>query len=169
MGECFSWIAYMYETFSAAANWDTAAVPAGPKGDIVSPVNADTFAIPAHSQHPDQAWEVAKWLMEPEMQARLCSIFGCIPSRQSLASDWITQMSDAYPNVNFQIFIDSIDYMDASPNNEAWVPNYSKVWDATENAYGRILSGESDNPQLVVDDLQTEVQGYLDEYWTEHP
>ena len=169
MGECFSWVSYMFETFSTAGNWNVAAVPAGPYGNIVSPVNADTFAIPAHSKHPDQAWEVAKWLMEPDMQSRLCGIFGCIPSRKSLASGWVDTMNADYPNVEFQVFIDSIDYMDASPNNEAWVPDYSKVWDATENAMGRILSGESDNPQQVVDDLQTEVQGYLNEYWAAQP
>jgi multiple sugar transport system substrate-binding protein len=165
MFECFSWVSYAFPNFTTAGNWNTAAVPAGPYGEVVSPVNADTFAIPAHSKHPDQAWEVAKWLMEPEMQSRLCGIFGCIPSRKSLGSSWVDMMSADYPNVDFQVFLDSIDYMDAAPNNEAWVPNYQKVWDATENAMSRILSGESSDPQQVVSDLNAEVQGYLDEYW----
>lgn len=165
MFECFSWASYAFPNFSTGGNWNTAAVPAGPHGNIVSPVNADTFAIPKHSKHPDQAWEVAKWLMEPAMQSRVCGILGCIPSRKSLANEWVKMMNDEYPGVDFQIFIDSIAYMDASPNNEAWVPNYSKVWDATENAMSRIMSGESDSPKKVLDDLQTEVQGYLDEYW----
>jgi multiple sugar transport system substrate-binding protein len=165
MFECFSWVSYAFENFTTAGNWNVASVPAGPYGDVVAPVNADTFAIPAHSKNPDQAWEVAKWLMEPEMQSRLCGIFGCIPSRKSLADGWMEMMSADYPNVDFQVFIDSIDYMDAAPNNEAWVPNYSQVWDATENAMSRILSGESSDVQQVVTDLQVEVQGYLDEYW----
>jgi multiple sugar transport system substrate-binding protein len=169
MFECFSWASYAFPNFTTGGNWNVASVPAGPYGDVVSPVNADTFAIPAHSTHPDQAWEVAKWLMEPEMQNRLCGIFGCIPSRKSLAGGWIESMAAEYPNVDFQVFIDSIDYMDASPNNESWVPNYSKVWDATENAMSRILSGESSDVGQVMNDLQSEVQGYLDEYWAAHP
>jgi multiple sugar transport system substrate-binding protein len=169
MFECFSWSSYAFPNFTTAGNWNVAAVPAGPQGDVVSPVNADTFAIPAHSKHPDQAWEVAKWLMQPEMQSRLCGIFGCIPSRKSLASGWVDSMSAEYPNADFQVFIDSINYMDASPNNESWVPNYSKVWDATENAMSRILSGESNDVQQVMNDLQSEVQGFLDEYWAAHP
>jgi multiple sugar transport system substrate-binding protein len=169
MFECFSWASYAFPNFTTAGNWNVAAVPAGPHGDVVSPVNADTFAIPAHSKHPDQAWQVATWLMQPEMQSRLCGIFGCIPSRKSLATSWIDKMGAEYPNVDFQVFIDSINYMDASPNNESWVPNYSKVWDATENAMSRILSGDSNNVQQVMDDLQAEVQGYLDEYWAAHP
>jgi len=169
MFECFSWASYAFPNFTTAGNWNVAAVPTGPHGDVVSSVNADTFAIPAHSKHPDQAWQVATWLMQPEMQSRLCGIFGCIPSRKSLANDWINKMNTDYPNVDFQVFIDSIGYMDASPNNESWVPNYSKVWDATENAMSRILSGDSNNVQQVMDDLQAEVQGYLDEYWAAHP
>jgi multiple sugar transport system substrate-binding protein len=169
MFECFSWSSYAFPNFTTAGNWNVAAVPAGPYGDVVSPVNADTFAIPSHSKHPDQAWEVATWLMQPEMQSRLCGIFGCIPSRKSLASSWVDSMSAEYPNGDFQVFIDSINYMDASPNNESWVPNYSKVWDTTENAMSRILSGESSDVQQVMNDLQTEVQGYLDEYWAANP
>ena len=169
MFECFSWSSYAFPNFTTAGNWNVAAVPAGPSGDVVSPVNADTFAIPAHSKNPDQAWEVAKWLMEPEMQSRLCGIFGCIPSRKSLASGWEESMKTEYPNADFQVFIDSIQYMDASPNNESWVPNYSKVWDATENAMSRIISGDSNDVQQVMDDLQAEVQAYLDEYWAAHP
>ncbi len=169
MFECFSWASYAFPNFTTAGNWNVAAVPAGPTGSVVSPVNADTFAIPSHSKHPDQAWEVAKWLMEPDMQNRLCGIFGCIPSRQSLASGWIDNMKSEYPNVDFQVFIDSIAYMDSNPNNESWVPNYSKVWDATENAMSRILSGDSSDVQQVAKDLEAEVQGYLDEYWAAHP
>jgi multiple sugar transport system substrate-binding protein len=169
MFECFSWANHAFPKFTTAGNWNVAAVPAGPHGDVVSPINADTFTIPAHSNHPKQAWEVEKWLMQPEMQSRLCGIFGCIPSRKSLASDWINKMGASYPNVDFQVFIDSINYMDASPQFESWVPNYSKVCDATENAMSRILSGDSSDVQQVMNDLQAEVQGYLDEYWTSHP
>ena len=169
MFECFSWASYAFPNFTTAGNWNVATVAAGPNFSAVSPVNADTFAIPAHSQHPDQAWEVAKWLMEPPMQSRLCSIFGCIPSRKTLAGSWVDSMKSEYPNVDFQVFIDSIYWMDASPNNESWVPNYSKVWDATENAMSRILSGESNDVQQVMNDLQAQVQGYLDEYWAAHP
>jgi maltose-binding protein MalE len=74
-------------------------------------------------------------------------------------------MSEQYPEVDFQVFLDSIEYMDASPNNESWVPNYQKVWDATEAALNRIVSGEETDAQAVVDALDAEVQGYLDEYW----
>lgn len=164
--ECFSWMAYAYPNFGF--NWNVAPIPAGPHGDIVSPTNADTFAIPSHSKHPEQAWEVAKWLVEPDMLARICGILGCMPARKSLADGWLNDMSSQYPNVDFQLFVDSIQYMDASPNNEGWVPNYQKVWDATQNAQDKLVSDESADVQAVMDELDTEVQGYLDEYWAAH-
>jgi multiple sugar transport system substrate-binding protein len=164
MWECFSWMAYAFPTFQNF-NWNAAPVAAGPHGDVVSPTNADTFAISKHSENPEQAWEVAKWLMEPEQLGRLCNIFGCIPARKSLADGWLQGMSEQYPQVDFQVFLDSIEYMDASPNNESWVPNYQKVWDATEAALNRVVSGEETDAQAVVDALDAEVQGYLDEYW----
>ncbi len=164
MWECFSWMAYAYPTFSNF-NWNVAPVPTGPHGNIVSPTNADTFAISAHSKNPKAAWEVAKWLMEPDMLSRICGILGCMPSRKSLADNWVKNMSEKYPRVNFQLFVDSIQYMDASPNNEQWVPNYQKVWDATENAADTLRTDGTADPQAVMDKLDTEVQGYLDEYW----
>jgi multiple sugar transport system substrate-binding protein len=164
MWECFSWMAYAYPNFEHF-NWNVAPIPAGPHGDIVSPTNADTFAISAHSKNPRQAWEVAKWLIEPDMLSRICGILGCMPSRKSLGDTWLKDMSGQYPNVDFQLFLDSIQYMDASPNNEQWVPNYQKVWDATENAQDKLVSDETADPKAVMDALDTEVQGYLDEYW----
>ena len=164
MWECFSWMAYAYPTFNNF-NWNVAPIPAGPHGDIVSPTNADTFAISAHSKHPKEAWEVAKWLLEPDMLKRLCGIFGCMPSRKSLSSTWVEDMKKDYPNVNFQIFVDSVKYMDASPNNEQWVPNYQKVWDATENAADALRTDGTTTAKAIMDKLNTEVQGYLDEYW----
>jgi multiple sugar transport system substrate-binding protein len=164
MWESFSWIAYAFPTFNNF-NWNVAPIPAGPHGDILSPTNADTFAISAHSKHPKEAWEVAKWLVEPDMLRRLCGIFGCIPARKSLAESWVNDMSAEYPNVNFKLFVDSIQYMDASPNNEEWVPNYTKVWDATENAVDTLRTDGTIDPKAVIDQLDAEVQGYLDEYW----
>jgi len=164
MWESFSWIAYAYPTFNNF-NWNVAPIPAGPHGDVLSPTNADTFAISAHSKNPQQAWEVAKWLIEPEMLSRICGILGCMPSRKSLADTWVKDMSTEYPNVDFQLFVDSIEYMDASPNNEQWVPNYQKVWDATENAADTLRTDGTADPQAVMDALDAEVQGYLDEYW----
>lgn len=168
MWEVFSWMAYAYSTWAEAFNWDVAAVPTGPHGDLVAEANADVFTIPQSSKHPDQAWEVGKWLMQPENMSRLAQSYGCIPARKSLAEGWKEGMAADYPNVDWQVFIDSIEYMDSQPNHEGWVPNYTKVWDATENALTLITTEQDQSVQDVMDALNSEVQGYLDEYWATH-
>ncbi len=165
MWEVFSWMAYAWPDWEGVFNWNVAAIPAGPTGKVVAETNGDAFAITKSSKHPDQAWEVAKYLLQPDIMKRLCESYGCIPSRKSLASGWLDSMKEQYPKVNFQLFIDAIDYMDASPNNESWVPEYQRIWDATENAYSEVVSGANKDVQAVMDALNTEVQGYLDEYW----
>ncbi len=76
-------------------------------------------------------------------------------------------MSEAYPDVDFQVFLDGIEYMDI-PNYEAWVPAYGEVFDATEHAMELVLTGENTDVKAILDALNEEVQGYLDEYWAEH-
>ena len=164
MWESHSWMAYAFDGWNDAFNWNVAAIPAGPHGDLVASIDADTFAIPQSSKHPDEAWEVAKWMAQPDIMLRLTKIWGSLPARKSISDKWMEDMQASYPDVNFQLFLDSIDYLDA-PNNEAWVPSYGKVNDAVENARALVLTGENTNVQEVMDDLNAEVQGYLDEYW----
>ena len=164
MWECFSWIQYNYTNWNSNFSWDVAAIPAGPKGHISAPANADTFAIPKASKHPDQAWEVAKWLLQSENMLTLTQSYGCIPARKSLAAGWLAGQKSISKTVDWQVFLDSINYMD-KPNNEAWVPNYKKVWDAMENFQTGITTGKITDVNKASDDLNKEVQGYLNEYW----
>ena len=164
MWECFSWIQYAYSGWSANFSWNVAPVPAGPTGKVVAQANADTFAIPVQAPHPDQAWEVMKWMVEPANMVRLTNSYGAIPARKSLAAGWLEGQKKISTKVNWQLFLDSIDYMD-KPNNEAWVPNYQKVWDAMENNMTAVTTGKVTDTDKALDTLNTEVQGYLDEYW----
>ena len=165
MWETFSWMAYNYGTWTEAFNWDVAAIPTGPHGNLVADANGDTFTIPKSSKHPDQAWELAKFLMSPSVMSRLAKSYGCIPARKSLATEWLNSMKADYANIDWQVFIDSIEYMDAQPNHEGWTPAYTEIWDAAENALTLILSEKDQNIQALMDELNTQAQTFLDEYW----
>ena len=164
MWETFSWMSWAWWDWSDLFNWDVAAIPTGPHGDLVAPINGDTFAIPKSAHHPDEAWEVAKWLLEPEILARLAQNYGCIPARASLANEWISGAQEDFPDVDFQVFIDSIEYADY-PQHEQWIPNFAKIDDAQERTLETMVTGENTNVQELMDNLNAEVQGYLDEYW----
>ena len=164
MWECHSWMSYAFQDWTDSLNWDMAAVPAGPNGDISAAIHADTFAIPQSSKNATEAWEVAKWLAQPDILVRLTQNWGGLPARRSIASSWKSEMETQYPHQDFQVFFDAIEYLDA-PNHEAWVPEYNKMNDAIGVAIDLITTGENSNVQEVMDNLNDELQGYLDEYW----
>lgn len=163
--ECHSWMQYEFEQWNSSFAWDVAAIPAGPTGKIEAELNADTFAIPKSSKHPAQAWTVAKWFMQPEIMKRLAASYGCIPARKTLAASWLDDMKKINPKVDWQVFIDSMKYV-GIPNYEAWVPAYKKVWDAMENFQNGVTTGAIVDTDEGLGDLNKEVQGYLDEYWS---
>lgn len=177
MWEIFSWMSYAYEGWDANFKWNVAAIPSM-NGHIVSATNEDTFVMCKSAKHHDEAWEVYKWLFQPEIYAKLCKNYGGIPAMKSLQSAWVDQQKNGVmgedgeyewncyprPDINWEVFLEAGKYAD-NPNNESWVPNYSKVWDAMENAMNNVISGNYTTTDQLAEDLNKEVQGYLDEYW----
>lgn len=163
MWEIFSWIGYEYESWDSNFKWNVAAIPTT-NGKISAATNSDTFVISKSGKNHDQAWEVYKWLYSPEVYARLAKLYGCIPAVKTLQAAWVDEQKVARPNINWQVFLDAGKYAD-NPNNEAWVPNMGKIWDAMEKAMADVISGNYVSIADVTNKLNVEVQGYLDEYW----
>lgn len=163
MWEVFSWMAYAYEGWDANFKWNVAAIPSL-DGHIVSATNLDTFVMCKSAKNHDKAWEVYKWLFSPEVYWKLCNNYGGIPAMTQYQQTWIDERKAERPNINWQVFIDAANYAD-DPNNESWVPNFGRVWDAMETAMADVISGLHDDTDQVAEDLNEEVQGYLDEYW----
>lgn len=162
--EIQSWIEYAYPTWNEAFNWDMAAIPSQ-NGIINAQADFDIFTITKSSKHPKEAWEVAKWLIEPEQMKRLAPSYGCIPSRKSLAEGWLAEKAELYPNVDFQVLIDSMAYADFPINHEGWTPAFNKVVDAFGVVEETILESRDVDVKALLDAAQVEIQGYLDEYW----
>ena len=66
--------------------------------------------------------------------------------------------------MDFAVFLESANYLD-QPNHEAWMPEWGRIHDAVDTAYSLVSSGENLNVQEVLDNLNAEAQGYLDEWW----
>jgi len=164
MWECHSWMAWAYASWTEAFNWDVAAVPAVEGYPVMAPMHADTFVMLRAAHHKDEAWEVMKWMFEPDILDRLAKNYGSIPADKDLAAGWVDSMNADFPDVDFQVFLDSIAYLD-DPQHEKWTPEFQRIYDAVDVARDTIGSGENINVQEVMDNLNAEVQGYLDEYW----
>ena len=161
--ETFSWMSYAFETWDANFSWNIGAIPAM-DGHVVSATNIDTFVMTKSGAHPDEAWEVYKWLFSEEIYSRLNHNYGGIPAMKDLQAQWLDEQKAERPNINWQVLLDAGAYAD-NPNNESWVPGYSQVWDEMEFAMASIISGLYDTPEQVAEDLNDEVQDILDEYW----
>ena len=164
MWECHSWMAWAYPSWTEAFNWNVAAIPNVEGLPIVAPMHADTFVMVKAGQRKDAAWEVMKWMFQPDPLKRLAKNYGSIPAHVDLAATWVDDMKVDFPDVDFAVFTESANYLD-KPNHESWTPDWNRVFDAVQTAYDKIASGETLNVQEVLDALNTECQGYIDEWW----
>lgn len=168
MWEIHTWMGWAYSSWSEKFAWNIAAVPAGPNGKIIDMVDADTAVIPAASKHPKEAWEVMKWFYEPAQYKKLIDNYVCLPADKEAMKSWVGEQQAKFPGVNFDVFVEALDYVETY-NHESWKPNYSKVNDAMNTAWGHISSGDNLDVEAVMKAAHEEVQKLLDEYWAANP
>jgi len=147
--------------------YDIAPMPFNDKGTRISRINSDIFTIPASAKNKQEAWEVMKWLVSPENIIEVCQIYGCLPPRKSVETQFRSLLKETYPQLDLDVIYNAITYLDA-PNHEGYVPDIAKVEEALTNALSRINTGEEKDAKKVLDDVNAEVQKILDEYWATH-
>ena len=76
------------------------------------------------------------------------------------------EMASKFPNLDMQVLFDSLGSIDV-PNHETYLPRYGEVWDAYYAGLDRIVTGDEKSAQVVLDEVQATVQGYLDEHWAQ--
>jgi multiple sugar transport system substrate-binding protein len=145
--------------------YGTAVLPFNQKGTRVERVHADNFTIPKDAKNKEAAWEVMKWLANPENISDVCIIYGCIPARKSVSEDFGKLLLDRWPSLDLDVVYGAIEYLD-NPHHESWVPEWGRVDDAINNALTLIYSGENKDGKAVLDEANAAIQGILDEYWS---
>jgi multiple sugar transport system substrate-binding protein len=145
---------------------DIAPAPFNHKGTRVARIHADTFTIPRDAENQEAAWEVLKWLTSEEHIIDVCLIYGCLPARQSVGADFQAALAERFPGLDYDVIFESIDYLD-NPNHEAYMPEWGRIHDVMENAFGEVYVGQIEDPQAVLDQANQDIQDILDEYWAE--
>lgn len=128
-------------TADLAAEFDVAAMPAIPGGDVTAKLHADTFAIPAGTDHPEEAVEVLLWMMSEEIAPQLAAIYGGIPARQSAQDTYISNPDNDF-GFEWQVALDALSYPDI-PSHEAWLPAYVESEDAIAGWWGDVANDPS--------------------------
>ncbi len=167
MWQTQSW--YMGETLMELPfKWDMAPVPFNSKGVRIAPIDADVYAIPKDAKNKDEAWEVIKWLLQPENNIELCKIYLCMPARKSTEADYKAYLAETYPGIDLDVMFNAASYLDV-PNHESWVPEFGSVNEALTNAQDKIRTAEEDHDaKSVLDTAANDIQKILDEYWASH-
>jgi multiple sugar transport system substrate-binding protein len=148
--------------FQDATNWDVAAIPSY-EGNITSELHADTFGILKGVENPEAAFEVLG-LMVGEFAPDLLAVYGGLPARASQQEQALATLTESFPGVDFNVFVEAMNYPD-DPSHESAMPNFLKASDtyATfaslyENTPGLDLDAELDSMiaelQAVFDEVQ---------------
>ena len=143
---------------------DLAPVPFNHKGTRVARIHADNFTMPEAAENKEAAWEVMKWLASPEHIVDVCLIYGCLPARASVESQFREVLAERWPGLDYDVIFEAIEYLD-DPHHESWVPEWGQIEDTVNYAMELIYSGENTDAQAVLDEANTTIQQILDEYW----
>ena len=160
---------YMGESMmDLAFKWDIAPVPVNSKGVRIAPIDADVYAIAKDAKNKDEAWEVVKWLLEPENNLELCKIYYCMPARKSTEAAYNTFLTEMYPGIDLSVIFNAPTYLDV-PNHESWVPDFGQVNDVLSQVQEKIWTADEEhNAQVLLDQATIDIQKILDEYWANH-
>jgi multiple sugar transport system substrate-binding protein len=102
---------------------DVAPLPAGKQQAVV--IHGLANVVYAKSKHPDQAWELAKFLSSAQAADILAQTGTVIPAYQGTQDAWVKSM----PQFHLQVFIDALKYTVPYPiskNTAAWQADEKK-------------------------------------------
>ena len=168
MEEMHAWMGGSWPAWTEKFTWDMAAIPGGPNGKVLSMVDADTAVMPAAGKNPNEAWEVMKWFFEKEQYDTLIANYSCLPADKESMASWSSKLSSKYPGVDFQVFLDAMDYTETY-NHESWKPNYPKINTEMTKAHDAITNGTNLDVDALMKETSTAVQALIDEYWAANP
>ena len=141
-------------------NWDIAVVPSY-HGTTTAKLHADTFGIMKQTTHPNEAFQVYRFLITNK---DLLDIYGAMPAIKSMQGDFFGGLDQKFApvKVNWQVAVDSLGYIDV-PNHEDGLPNFLKARQATTDFQTLIdtTPGLDINSEALK--LQQTLQGIYDE------
>src|SRR5258708_24533515 len=105
-------------------NWDYGVVPSY-QGLTTAKLHADTFGIMKASKHPNEAFQVYKYLITNK---DLLQVYGAMPAIKSMQSDFFGGLDEKFApvKVSWQVAVDSLAYNDV-PNHDEGMPNFLKA------------------------------------------
>jgi multiple sugar transport system substrate-binding protein len=140
-------------------NWDIAVVPSY-NGVTTAKLHADTFVIMKATQHPDEAFEVYRYLLTNKA---LLDVYGAMPAVGEMQAGFFRGLDDKFApvKVNWQVAVNSLAYPDV-PNHEENMPNILKARQATTDFQTLMNTTPGLDINHEAENLQATLQGIFD-------
>ena len=104
--------------------WDVAPLPTRKRAATL--LGTENYAMSAKSKHPQEAWELFKFLLSPHAQEYMATKLQKMPSRKSVAEGAYLQAASKY---NGKVFVEAISYGQTPPNITQWSEASQKLKD----------------------------------------
>jgi len=112
--------------------WDVAPMPSRKRRATM--LGTENYAISATTSHPQEAWELFKFLLSADAQTYMAQALEKMPSRKSVAQGPYLQQE---VNYNRKVFVDALEYAQQPPN----IPEWDKIENILQDYYDRIWIG----------------------------
>ena len=126
----------------AGFNWDVWHLPK--KKQRATMLGTENYALMAGGKHPQEAWELLKFLVSPRAQEFMAEKMDKMPSRQSVLTGAYVQ---APVNYNRRVFVEALDYAKAPPN----IPEWDKVQHLMQEELDLVWVGKKPVSQGIQD------------------
>jgi multiple sugar transport system substrate-binding protein len=146
----------------AGESWDLAVMPANADGTVNSRIDADTFRILKGTQHPEEAFEVLRFLIG-EGSLDLLAVYGGMPARADDFDEWLTTKQEQFPFVtNWEAISGGLSYPDV-PSAEAFVPNWNQVWDRVNALDSLMVNEQNLDLDAEAAKIESDIQAILNQ------
>ncbi|WP_373533089.1 sugar ABC transporter substrate-binding protein [Vampirovibrio sp.] len=124
----------------APFQWDVAPLPVGPSGKSAVGLDASGYAIAAKSKHPQESFELIRYLLSPSAMKKVTASGLIVPARRDVAESDVF-LSPGQAPAHAQVFLDSISHGVPSHTPARWNEIAEElglalepVWDGQEDA-----------------------------------
>ena len=138
---------------AAREKFGTTPIPRGPKGRYIAANFTNGYVIFKQSAHPDETWELLKWMLSPDNDSKFSQTTGALPANKSVYDEaWFKnnpflavfkeQLDDPAGSFNFPIQMAKWNSLIAGPLKEEFQKGLLKQQsaEATGQAIGKAIS-----------------------------
>jgi multiple sugar transport system substrate-binding protein len=159
MGIAPSW--YTCCIGDAGGNWDLGVIPSNADGVVNSRMDADTFRILKDTKHPDEAFQMLKYL-QGDAAVELATAYGGMPANTSQQQAFFDAKKEQFPFVeNWDTIVQGLAYPDI-PSAEAYMPNYLEARARLTNLETLIRNEKTVDIDAEAATLQADLQTIFD-------